>query len=253
MLSFGSEVSTMNDDEYRQYLDALARKYLRRHYIRRKHPFHLDELACELERLTRLKKLNTLAADELDDDLLSILAKNLIDSHRHYVHELERSGVLDALDDDPETLFKYLRRNSIPDEDADFLKDAGCNDPEAELTILIAYTRTHCGRRSSNETSATAQVRKSPDALRNAGKRIQTLLEKDSISSQSSESKTTSKRKIVTGVGNILSGAIMATGNVMLGTGNLIAPNPGIAFGVIGSCAVATGAICKGMGELRGE
>ncbi|MBU6384607.1 MAG: hypothetical protein KGS49_01595 [Planctomycetes bacterium] len=244
----------MNDDEYRQYLDALARKYLHRRYVRCKRPFHQEALAYELERLTRLKRLNGLASDELDDDLLSILAKNLIDHNRSYVGELEESGVLDALDDDPETLFKNLRRNAIPDEDADFLRDAGCNDPEAELTLLIAYARTHLfSRRNSNQISPTSEVRNSPEALSNAGERIQKLLDTKTVSSQSFESKTAAKRKIVTGVGNILTGAILATGNVLLGTGNIVAPNAGVAFGVIGSCAAATSAISKGMGELRGE
>lgn len=244
----------MNDEEFRTYLDALARKYLKtslRYFV---HPFYHAELAYELKKLTQLKRLNGLASDELDDGLLTILAKDLVNSQLNYVARLEKSGVLDALDDDPVTLFKNLRRNAIPDEDAEFLRNAGCNDPEAELTLLIAYARTHLtASRNSNGISPTVQVRKSPDALRTAGEKIRTLLDVETNSKSSIESKTVAKRKVLTGVGNILSGAIMATGNVLLGTGQLTAPNPGIAFGVIGSCAVATSSIFKGMGELCGE
>lgn len=60
------------------------------------------------------------------------------------------------------------------------------------------------------------------------------------------------KRKLFN-VGKILSGGIVEASNVMLGCGGVLAPNPAIAFGVIGSCAVAIGSICQAIGELRGE
>lgn len=246
----------MNNDEYRQYLDALARKHLRKLDRYRLDPIRCEKMGYELERLSRLKRLTLLASDngDMDDDLIQVLAKNLIDSHRGYVHDMERSGVLDALDDDPSTIYQNLRRDAIPAEDVEFLRDAGCSDPEAELTIYIAYVRNHLHAPHINhEQSATTRVRNSPEALQDAGRRLRKSLDSKSKVLETSETKASSKRKILTGVGNILSGAILATGNILLGTGYVVAPNPGITFGVIGSCAVATGAICKGMGELRGE
>ena len=47
--------------------------------------------------------------------------------------------------------------------------------------------------------------------------------------------------------------SVFEASNVMLGCGGVLAPNPAIAFGVIGSCAVAIGSICQAIGELRGE
>ena len=61
------------------------------------------------------------------------------------------------------------------------------------------------------------------------------------------------KRKILNGIGKILSGTVAGAGNLLLATGTIVAPNPATAYAVIGSSALAVGSICQGIGDLRGE
>jgi hypothetical protein len=61
------------------------------------------------------------------------------------------------------------------------------------------------------------------------------------------------KKKICNGIGKILQGGVLGVGNILLGTGSIIAPNPAIAAGIIASSAAAVGSICQGLGDLRGE
>ncbi|MGH7489625.1 MAG: hypothetical protein ACREMY_29090 [bacterium] len=43
------------------------------------------------------------------------------------------------------------------------------------------------------------------------------------------------------------------TRNLLLFTGTVAAPNPAMAYGVIGSSAPTVGSICQGLGDLYGE
>lgn len=66
-------------------------------------------------------------------------------------------------------------------------------------------------------------------------------------------SSTKKKRKIFSGVGKILAGAIAGGGNALLGLGTIAAPNPATGYAVIASCGLAVGSFCQGIGDLRGE
>ena len=61
------------------------------------------------------------------------------------------------------------------------------------------------------------------------------------------------ERIVINGVGKILAGAITGAGNLLLFGGTIVAPNPGTAYAVIGSSALAVGSICQGLGDLRGD
>ncbi len=147
----------MSDSEYREFLDALARKHLRLTRIRRKHFMEMDHLQYTLSRLENLRRLLSVAEQDIDDkELLNVLAKKLEQSHLGEVlNEMERCGAMSAIEEDPQTLFANLRRSAIPDEDVEMLKLAGHSDPEAELLLIIHYSRTHLGHSRFDYNSDT--------------------------------------------------------------------------------------------------
>lgn len=246
----------MNDAEFREFLDALARKHLRLSQWHRKHFEGLDYLSYFLRRFQNHRRLLSVAEQDIDDtDLLKVLAKRLENSHIEGVlNELERCGALDALEEDPQTLFANLRRSAIPDEDIEMLRAAGVDDPEAEILLVIHYSRTHLGQdrysRDSNVSDPVELAKQAEPLLEQAAKRFGGGDEKTTPSDQPEDKK---KRKVLNGVGKILSGGVLGAGNILLGCGGIVAPNPAIASGVIASCAVAVGSICQGAGDLRGE
>ena len=246
----------MSDTEFREFLDALARKHLRLSQWHRKHFMEMDHLSHLLRNLQNHRRLLSVAEQDIDDrELLEVLAKRLEYSYISGVlHDMERCGVFAALEEDPQTLFANLRRSAIPDEDIEMLRAAGVDDPEAEILLIIHYCRTHLGQNryspNLNAPDLVEVARKAEPLLKQAANLLGGGKGEATPSDQPDGKK---KRKWLNGIGKILSGGVLGAGNVLLGCGGVIAPNPAIAYGVIGSCAVAVGSICQGAGDLRGE
>jgi hypothetical protein len=235
----------MTDEEYREYLSALARRHMQ--------PIRLSGMRPDGERLYQaIEMLSSTArfaraVSERSEDtgLVKSLEKEL--DHwgvKYVVDEMRQSGVLAALDEAPDITFAELRRNVIPEEDARLLRGAGVDDPEAEITLLIHYARKRLGHGEIRPSEAVERV---GEEVKRATERIVFL------SNQPSGSVEVKKRKIFNGIGKILAGTVTAAGNLLLATGTVIAPNPATAYGVIGSSAIAVGSICQGIGDLRGE
>lgn len=244
--------SILSDDEYRAYLDALARKYVRVYRLGRHHMEGWGYLHHEIESAISLTRLLTVTAEREDDKrLLSALGDALQHAYLNWlVRSLDDSGVLRAIDEDPVTVFANLRPSVIPAEDRALLHDAGIRDADAEITLTIQYSRRHLTTSHQN-VSPTEAVRQVPEQVERAGKELSRMAEVDDTSENPSA--TRRKRKILNGTGKILSGSIVGAGNLLLGLGGLAAPNPGVGFAIIGSCALAVGSICQGMGDLRDE
>jgi hypothetical protein len=242
----------MSDDEYRAFLDALARKYLRLHRIHRHHLMEDDHLRYELERAASLGRLVHVAEDRPEDArILSALGQGLRETYLSgVVDALDESGVLRAIEEDRETIFANLRRSVIPDEDLALLRQSGILDPDAEITLLIHYARQHLGRPSYDAHPSDA-VKEVPTLVQEAGQRLEQYAGPPKAAAP--EKQPEKKRKIFNGVGKILSGAVTGIGNLLLGAGGIVAPNPATAYAVIGSSALAVSAICQGVGDLRGE
>lgn len=236
----------MTDEEYREYLSALARRYVRPLWGRRMHP-EGDELHYAIEKLSSTARFARAVSERCENaELVNALGKELDDWFvDHVIEEMRRSGVLSALDETPDITFGELRRNVIPEEDVRLLREAGVSDAEAEITILIHYARKRLGHR---EAIPSAAVEKARAELKNAAERIAELSDKSN--GNRAEQK---KKKLFNGIGKILAGTVTAAGNLLLVTGTIIAPNPATAYGVIGSSAIAVGSICQGIGDLRGE
>lgn len=239
----------MNDEEYRQFLSALARQHVStRRWRRHFGPMGVDEhLQHEIDRLSSTARLVKAAAERPEkQDLLDVVANELRNTYLGQVTQaMEESGVLDALDEAPDITFPNLRRSAIPDEDVELLRHAGVDDPEAMITIIIHYSRKHVG---GSDTRPSQIVERAQNELRQAAD-ILSSGETDAPQKQPEKK----KRKILNGVGKILAGAVTGAGNLLLFTGTIVAPNPGTAYAVIGSSALAVGSICQGLGDLRGE
>jgi len=240
----------MTDDEYREYLNALAAKYLRVSDLA--HHFHgpMGELGHEIDRLSSTARLARVVGERSEDPILvNTLAQALQNTYLDgVIRAMDRSGVLAALDEAPEITFGELRRSAIPVEDARFLRDAGVADTDAEITLLIYYSRRRLGERQA-EVIPSEIAHRAQDELRNAEARLQQVTSEQDSSNRSERK----KRKLFNGIGKILAGAVTGAGNLLLATGTILAPNPATAYGVIASSALAVGGICQGIGDLRGE
>jgi hypothetical protein len=236
----------MTDEEYREYLSALARIHMRPFRRRHMHP-EGDELAYAITKLSSTAKLARAVAERSDNpEMVNALGKELDSWYvEHVVREMRESGVLDALDEAPDITFAELRRSAIPEEDVRLLRGTGIEDPEAEITVLIHYARKKLGHSDAVPSAIAGNAR---EELKHATERILNL-----PSDSSANHVEVKKKKLFNGIGKILAGAVTGAGNLLLATGTLVAPNPATAYGAIGSSALAVGSICQGIGDLRGE
>lgn len=196
----------MTDDEYREYLDALARRHLRPGWVRHFGPGGAAEhLTYDIERLASAARFVRVVGDRSDR---AILLKELAEEVKnvyveHIFDAMEYSGVLPALDEAPEITFPNLRRSVIPEEDAYLLRQAGVEDADAEITILIHYCRAHVGRGDASPSSIAQQAQAE---LKRAAGRIEQLASGAEPAAQAAPK----KRKLFGGIGKILAGTVTA-------------------------------------------
>jgi hypothetical protein len=242
----------LSDEEYREWLQALAQKHLRI-----AEPYRTDgppqsssaELINDIERVSSIARFAGVVKDRSENQsLVKALANELYNAKVDSIAQrLDAAGVLAALDELPEVTFGELRRSVIPDEDIHLLRRAGVDDPEAEIRIIIEHARFHLGFRSTRlpeSAHSASEIAHSAQVELN-------MAAKDLEAARSFEPKK--KRKIFNGIGKILGGAVAGAGNLLIATGTIVAPNPATAAMAIASGAVAVTSIFTGIGDLRGE
>jgi len=162
---------------------------------------------------------------------------------------MERSGILDALDEVPGATFGEMRASVVPPEDLDLMQRCGIDDAQAEIEIVAVFCRTEAfdwwpPRRRGLEST---QMWGAPDALRRAAGWLRSDRGRLPPAQQEAQPK---KRKVFNGIGKILSGAVAGAGKVLLVAGTMpLHPS----YGAIASSAIAVGSIFQGIGDLRGE
>src|SRR5207247_11331967 len=132
------------------YLTALAPNHLQLPALYRVavYPFPpVDYLSQELDHLASVSRFVRVVRDRSGDGdapLRNALANELRNTRLDpVIKALDDTGVLDALDEGASIVFANLRRSVIPEEDIHFLRRAGVEDPEAEITIIMHYSREH--------------------------------------------------------------------------------------------------------------
>jgi hypothetical protein len=233
----------MTDVEFRQWLHALARKHVK--VTRLPDPEYGADLRREIEWLSSLARFCDVVSERAHKE---VLVKALFDELSEtpldpVIDALDNAGVLAALDELPEITFGQLRRSAIPEFDVDLLSRAGVRDPEAEIAIIIGYA----GQRLSHPSRLPSE------AVRGAQAEVNRAAHQLVATPTEQPDAMRKKRKILTGIGKVLTGAVTGAGNLLLATGTIIAPNLAMAYAVIGSSALAVGSIFQGLGDLRGE
>ncbi len=232
----------MTDEEYKEALDAIYRKYVRV-WRAIHHPEGLSRLYYKIERLASTSRFALVVAERTENvELYAPLGEAIMYSYLNL--GMEDSGVLDALDAHTRLIFSGLRRSVIPDADLDYLRLAGIVEAEAEVVLLIRYAR--------DELSKSEQV--PSKIVAEAEKQLECVAKELKATSKNQNSENVKKpAKLFTGISKILAGGITAAGNLLLGVGILPGPGPATGHAVIGSCALAIAAIGQGIGNIRGE
>lgn len=232
----------MTDEEYREYLTALALRHMDVGWLHAGTP-DMRVMGYDIDRLSSASRFLATVHDRSENRVLvKELAQELRNLHlEHVINEMERSGVLSALDESPEITFGELRRSAIPPEDVRLLARSGIHEADAEITLLIHYARKRIG---TPQAVPSEIVREAESALHLAAAK----LENAAVPQPANK-----KRKLFSGIGKLLGGTITAAGNLLLATGTLVGPNPATAYLVIGSSAIAVASIGEGVELLRGD
>src|SRR5262245_8082047 len=228
----------MTDEEYVRFLTALAQKHLRP-----KSPELVQGNAeANLPRFSKASRLLKIVWDHDDPVLLKHLVGELqgLRPIKLAAYNMKESGMLDALDEAPKVTLGELRYSVIPQEDPDYLRRAGFHAHDVELLVALAIQGAHTLASSGKLPS---------DVVEEAHAALETALQ--SLQDGSKTLAPKKERKILSGVGKLLAGAITGVGNVLLLTGTLAAPNPGIGFAAMASGALAVGSFFQGIGELK--
>ena len=238
----------MRDDDYNRLLKALAAKLLVARGTRTDADYLLQvtkRLRSDLEEVSALARLTKVVQDRPNDQYLEgtlreeLLQSSPIEKTRQ---AFEEAGILDIFDEAGSVLIEELRREAIPPEDFQFLREAGYTEDEIEILLAVAIHNAHTLRVSSENVSR--QLRDAAAEFNDAVARLGHIPVTEPV---------VKKRKIFNGIGKVLGGCIAGLGNTLMATGTILAPNPATAAGAIASAAVAVPAIMSGVGDLRGE
>lgn len=236
----------MTEKEYREFLEAVAARHL--HLGRERFgPGGSDLFRHDIEKLSCTYRFVQVVGERPDETTLyQPLGKELAKGYAQEIFStLERTGVSDALDEHGEIIFAHLSKDVIPAEDAAFLREAGVREPESELVILVH----HCRQLARSRNFRTSDVLKRASVhLAEVAKDLTDTPESGAIVEAKAKPK-----KYFNGIAKILSGAILGGGNLLIGTGFVVASGGAVGAAVITSCAAAIAAIGQGVGELPGE
>lgn len=235
----------MTDEEYREFLEAIYRKYVRA-WRGIHHPEGLSHLHYQIERLASKARFARVVAEHAERvELYAPLAAEI--EYPDLRRDLEESGILTALDAHAEEIFGGLRRSVIPDVDIDYLRLAGVHEAEAEIVLLIRFAQDRLARSKRSQQSPSQIVHRAEDEVKRVAKDLKPT------DDDNDPEVSRKPPKLFNGIAKILAGGVLGAGNLLVGVGAIAASGPATAHTVIGSCALAVAAMGQGIGDLRGE
>ncbi|HKD84612.1 MAG TPA: hypothetical protein VKB58_07680 [Terriglobales bacterium] len=264
----------MTDEEYRDYLVALAQKHLKAAWFQNRASVE-GSLGPAIEQLSSTARFTKMALERRDDPAMTQTLSQELRTNagncKVVIQHMRDSGILDALDEAPEITFGEIRKSAIPAEDIQLLKRCGVDYPEAEIITVTELIRRRWvqfpGRPSTIAEQAPEDFMRAADLILSVGQQpgapavagvatpypaAATPGAQPAVAPIPGEV-TNKKKKLLNGIGKILVGVVAGAGNVLLLTGTILAPNPATAYGAITSSAMALGTIFQGAGDLRGE
>jgi hypothetical protein len=232
----------MTDEEYGRLLRALAAKHVQV-ALRELPPDFVRSTEEALKRVTQAAQLYTLSQQRADPHLVDMRNSELRETLpiKAAMNALNESRIIEALEDAGPVVFTELRRSAIPEQDFQYLREAGFSADEVEILIESAIRNAHyiVGR------DITKQLATVPEAFDRYMKYLDTP-EQSTLAPRK-------KRKLFTALGRLLGGSIIGIGNVLVATSTIAAPNPATVAGAIASGAAAVSMLLQAAGDWRGE
>ncbi len=258
----------MTDEEYREFLVILTRRYVQpriprllphsRHHI-------YDEWFYELHRAERAARLLRFIENNCNDDgdvystfTLDRLARAVSDTRSSVYFSnrtIEEAGFLDAFEAHTSEILAGLRPEHLPEADKEVLQEMGSQDAEAELAELVFRARAYRQRVESvhNEVPTQQRLHQVEERLDRAEKEFDELkrLEPEKLAKETPKK----SRRWFKGLGQIAQGAALSIANVALAAGVIHFPvSPETqTWGALASVATGIGTVLTGVGDLRSE
>lgn len=200
----------------------------------------LREGAEVLAELARMMRAVPLARRDAMWSAIQGEIKFALPYFQHVKRAITETGIAAALDAEDHAIMTRLRLEAMPTLDRAVLRIAGESDPERAMRGLVRAA--HAAPRNVLANASVGQVLEESEAL---------------LQHPSPPAGSAPKPKRWTGFGKIFTGTAVAGVDIAGGIALSVVGGPlgaGVTLGgALASCAGGIGAICEGVGALRGE
>ena len=258
----------MTDDEYREFLAVLFRRYVRPRIPRLRRRFHhhmMEEWDYHLAQAERAAHVLRYIESYCDDDgdvyrtfTLDRIAQAVSDTRYSLDFSnrtIDEGGFLDAYEPHASEILTGLQPQHLPEADKEVLREMGSPDPDAELAELVFRAKAFRERAEqfSREVSVRQQLRHAEEQLAKAEQHFDEL--KKLESEEAVEKAPKKSRRWFKALGQIGQGAALSIANVALAIGAIHFPvSPETqTWGAVASVATGIGTVLSGVGDLRNE
>lgn len=258
----------MTDEEYREFLIILVRRYVHPRIPRLRRRFHhhmMEEWHYHLDQAERAARVLRFIEDNCDDgdDVFSTFTvqriAGAVSDTRHSLEfsnrTIEQAGFLDAFEAHTSLILDGLRPEHLPPADREVLREMGSPDAAAELAELVFRARAYRQRveRMSREISVRKQLHHVAEQIAQVQKEFDEF--NKSQTKQISGEPPKKSRRWFKGLGQIGQGAALSIANVALAVGVIQFPvSPETqTWGALASVATGIGTVLNGVGELCNE
>lgn len=240
-LSNNQESEMIPDDHYCEILNAAAEEYVQIGNLK-EYQITKENITSDVEELIKTVKLVRLAQDRCNDDHISgILANELQSKLQHYeriTNAVVYSGINDALSMGNNLIIRELRYSALPEWEHEFLQQCGISNTEGYLRLLVVLAKENYFSNLS------------PEYVFNQGREVV----ESSINNMKKQAPDPDipqkKRKVLLGVAKILLGVGTAGANVgaAIGTSGVSA-----IAGAIASVGSGIVSIHEGVSHISGD
>jgi hypothetical protein len=256
----------MTEEEYRQFLGVLTRRYIQPKIsrLRSRHQHHMmEEWSYHLDQATRAARVLRFIENDCDDDddiyrtfTVERVARAVSDTdyNLHFSNRvIDEGGFLDAFEAHADDILTGLRPEHLPEADREFLRQTGSPDADADLAELVFLAHSLRRHITANEMHIADRLNRAEKLLDEAAKEFEELRKLEPAKIM--ESKKKKSRRWSKGLGKIGQGAALSIANAALAVGVIHFPvSPETqTWGALASVATGIGTVLSGVGDLRNE